>query len=254
MYQSLSQRHRNIEVKPRSFGQDRKEEKPLDELEAMHQRVAESKRMEADGDQMEALESYYRSLQVSPDDSLETIEKTYERLVDFWDPGRCTDNPSFREWRGKKVTKIKQAYGKILAFRRMESGLQSAVPSIQISKEPALFASDKETTHHFTWSKIFAAFVVVVFAVFFWPTLYHYDTISPGNTSYQVRTNRVTGSITYFDQGRWNNLPMPVAKFSIPPPLHVPAPPGPPPELLAKQPIATPANEARVNRGTEGRR
>jgi len=163
--------------------QDRKEEKLLDELETMYQRVAESERIEADSEQMEALQSYYESLQVSPDDSLGTIKKAYERLVDFWDPGHFADDPSLREKAEKKLTEITHAYEKILAFRQMEGGLPSAVPPIQISERPDHSAPDEETGHHFTWSKIFlggAAFVVAVLAIFFWPTLYHYDTIPSG--------------------------------------------------------------------------
>lgn len=226
--------------------QDQKEEKLRDELETMYQRVAESEKSEADSERMEALQSYYASLQVSPDASLETIKETYERLVDFWDPGQFADNPSLREKAERKLTEITHAYEKILAFRQRESGPPSAEPPMQISEEPDLSAPDEETGHHFLWGKMLlggAAFVVVVLAVFFWPTLYHYDTISSGNKTYQVRTNRITGGMTYFEGGKWNNPPLPAAQPSAPPPLPALTSPAPPPALSAKQPIPVPATK-----------
>lgn len=227
-------------------GQDRKEEKLFDELEAMYQRVAESEKSEPESEQMEALQSYYDSLQVSPDESLETIKAAYEQLGDFWDPGQFADNPSLREQAERKLTEITHAYEKILAFRQRESGPPLAELPIQISEKPDLSSPDEETGHHFPWGKILpggAAFVVVVLAVFFWPTLYHYDTIPSGNKTYQVRTNRITGSMTYFDGGKWNNPPIPTAQPSALPPLPVPAPPEQPPALSAKQPIPAPATK-----------
>jgi cell division septation protein DedD len=77
----------------------------------------------------------------------------------------------------------------------------------------------------------------VVLAVFFWPTLYHYDTIPSGNQTYQVRTNRITGSMTYFDGEKWNTPPIPAAQPSAPPSLPAPAPPAQLPALSAKQSI-----------------
>ena len=108
-----------------------------------------------------------------------------------------------------------------------------------------IFCPDKEKGHHFTRGRILlggAAFVVGVLAGVLWPTLYHYDTASYGNKTYQVRTNRITRSMTYFDEGKWNNFPIPAANPSQAP-LPVPAPPAPPPELVVKQPVPTPATK-----------
>ncbi len=192
--------------------QDRKEEKLFDELETLYQQVAESEKSEADSEQMKALQGYYESLQVSPDASLETIKETYKRLVDFWDPGQFAINPSLREKAEMKLAEITHAYEKILAFRQRESGPPSAEPPLKLSEQPDLSAPDQETGPPFLWGKILlggAASVVVVLAVFFWPPLYHYDTIPSGNQTYQVRTNRITGSMTYFDGEKWNTPPNP---------------------------------------------
>lgn len=216
---------------------DRKEKKLLDELETMYQRVAESEEPVADPEQLEALKGYYETLQLSPDASLEKIKETYERLVDFWNPSQFADNPSLQQEAEKKLPEITNAYEKILAFRQKESRSTSAEPPMEISEEPDLSAA-VEKTAHFPWGKILlggAAFVVVVLVGLFWPTLYHYNTIQSGDRTYQVRTNRITGRMTYLDGGKWNNPPIPVTKPA--PALPAPTPPAQPPEQLAKEPI-----------------
>jgi cell division septation protein DedD len=216
---------------------DEKEEKLRDELETMYQRVAESEKSESDGLQMEALQSCYESLQVSPDASMETIQETYERLVDFWNPSQYADDLPLREKAERKLTEITQAYEKIVAFRR-EGGATSAEPTGEISMEPDLSTPEEETGHPSPWGKILfggAVLAAAVLAVFFWPTLYHYDRIPSGNKTYQVRTNRITGGMTYFDQRKWNNFPLPVAKSSIPPSLPAVTPPLQPPALPVKE-------------------
>jgi len=226
--------------------QDPKEEKLLDELETMYQRIAESEKSEPDREPVETLQSYYESLQVPPDSSLETIEETYKRLVDFWDPGQFADNPSLREKAEWKLTEITHAYEKILAFRKRESGLPSAEPPIQISEEVDLSPPDERAGHHFPWGKILlwgAPLAVVVLAVSYWPTVYHYDKILSGNKTYQVRTNRITGSMTYFDGARWSPPPIPAAKPSAPLPLLAVTPSAEPPALSVKQPIPAPEKE-----------
>jgi cell division septation protein DedD len=223
--------------------QDQEENKLHDELETMYRRVAESEKSESDSPQMEALQSYYEALQVSPDASMEKIKETYERLVDFWNPSQYADNLPLREKAERKLTEITHAFEKIVAFRQRESGAISAEPTMEISMDPNLSAPYEETGHPLPWGKILlggGVFVVGVLAVSFWPTLYHYDRIPSGDKTYQVRTNRITGGMTYFDQGQWNKLPLPVAKSSAPPPLPAVAPPAPPPALPAKEPIAAP--------------
>jgi len=232
--------------------QDPKEEKLLDELETMYQRIAESEKSEPDREPVETLQSYYESLHVPPDSSLETIKETYERLVDFWDPGQFADNPSLREKAEWKLTEITHAYEKILAFRKTESGPPSAEPPLQISEEPDLSPPDERAGHHFPWGRTLlggASLAVVVLAVSYWPTLYYHDKILSGNKTYQVRTNRITGGSTYFDGEKWNNSPVPAAKPSAPLPLPALAPPAESPALSAKQPIPAPETEPRPAEG-----
>ncbi len=224
--------------------QEPKEEKLLDELESMYQRVAESEKSEPDPEQVETLQSYYETLRLSPDASLETISKTYKRMVDVLDPAQFANNPPLREEAERKLAEITRAYEKILASRQREGEPPSAQPPIQISQEPAPSAPNEETGHHLPWGKILVgatAFVVIILAIFFWPTLYYYDTVPSGDKTYQVRTNRITGSITYFDEGKWNEPPLPAAKPSQPPRPPDVAPPAQPPAISVKQPMPAPA-------------
>jgi cell division septation protein DedD len=241
--------------------QDGKEEKLLDELETMYRRVAESEKSEAGSVPKDALQSYYESLQVSPDAPLERIKESYERLVDFWEPGQFANSPPLREEAERKLTEITHAYEKILAARERGSRPSSVRPPSEISGAPDRSTPDEEIRYRFPWAQIFlggSAFVVVILVVFFWPGLYHYGTIPSGDRIYQIRTNRVTGSMTYFDGANWNNFPFPVVQPSGAPPLSALAPPANPPAQSEKQPIAAPptrlapAEETRIARGKEG--
>ncbi|HXZ38974.1 MAG TPA: DnaJ domain-containing protein, partial [Thermodesulfobacteriota bacterium] len=197
--------------------QDRKEEKLLAELETMYQRVAESEKSEGDSMQKDALQSYYESLQISPDAPLEKIKETYERLVAFWQPDQFADTSPLRQEAERKLAEITHAYEKILALRQRESRRPFAEPPQEISEAPDRSTPDEETGRHFPWGQILlggAAFVAVLLAAFFWPTLYHYATIPSGDRTYQIRTNRLTGSVTYFDGANWINLPVPVGQPS----------------------------------------
>jgi cell division septation protein DedD len=115
---------------------------------------------------------------------------------------------------------------------------------MQISLEPAPSAPNEETGHHLPWGKILVggtAFIVAILAIFIWPTFYYYDTITSGDKTYQVRTNRITGSMTYFEGGKWNNAPIPAAKLSISPRPADLAPPAQPPAISVQQPMPAPA-------------
>ncbi len=220
--------------------QDQKEKKLIDELETMYQRVAESDKPAVDRKQMRALKGYYETLQLSPDASLEKIKETYERLVDFWNPSQFADNPSLQQEAEKKLPEITEAYEKILAFRQEQSTSTSGEPPMEISEEPELSAPVEQTARHFPWGITLlggAALVVVVLAGLFWPTLYRYHMIQSGDRTYQVRTNRITGRMSYLEGGKWNNPPIPEAKPSAPVALPASAPPAQPPVRSAKEPI-----------------
>jgi len=45
-------------------------------------------------------------------------------------------------------------------------------------------------------------------ALFFWPTLYHYDALNLGGEVYPLRVNRLTGGAAYFDGLEWSRPPL----------------------------------------------
>ena len=197
---------------------DHEEKKLYDELEDLYSQVAESDKSEAKEGEGEILQDYYQSLQVSADAPLETIQEVYERLINFWDPGRFADNPSVREKAETKLREITQAYEKILAIRQKESSFRPAESSMNIPEPSDSLSPDEKNIPPFKWGRIFtggAAFLVLGLGIFFWPTFYQYETIPSGSQTYQVRTNRITGTTTYFDGEKWNLLPIPAAK-SVP--------------------------------------
>jgi len=223
--------------------QDRKEEKLLDELETMYQRVAASEKSEADSMQKDTLQSYYESLQISPDAPLERIKETYERLVDFWEPGQFANSPSLRQEAERKLAEITHAYEKILASRQRQTRPPSTKPPEEIAEVPDRSTSAEGTGYRFPWGQILlagCALIAVLVAAFFWPTLYHYATLPSGDRIYQIRTNRITGSMAYFDGAKWSNLPFPVGQPSAPPGLPAPAPAVNPPAQSEGQSTAAP--------------
>lgn len=50
--------------------------------------------------------------------------------------------------------------------------------------------------------------VLVPAALFFWPTLYHYDALNLGGEVYPLRINRLTGETAYFDGLKWSRPPL----------------------------------------------
>jgi cell division septation protein DedD len=84
-------------------------------------------------------------------------------------------------------------------------------------------------------------------AIFVWPTFYSYDSLRSGDTTYRVRNDRVTGKMTYFDNGHWNPLPIPgspgaaLAVARSPQPSSSPSPAAPPPAVAAAPKVQEPA-------------
>jgi cell division septation protein DedD len=219
--------------------QDPKEDKLLDELETLYQRVAESEKSEVDSEPIIALQSYYESLQVAPDASMETIKENYEQLADFWDPQRFADDPSLRENAERKLTNITHAYEKILASRQREKGPCLPESPRPFSGDPGLSAPNEETGHDFPRGKVLlggVAFVVLVLAVFFWPDFYHYHRTESENLTDQVKKNRTTDRINYFDGENARHDPVLEAKSSAPSAAPAPVPPAQSSTLPVEQP------------------
>ena len=218
--------------------QGKKEEHLLNELETMYQKVAESEEPDPDRKQKEELEGYYEILQVLPDSPLSEIKESYERLVNYWHPDRFTDNPSFREKAEKKLTDITGAYEKILACRETEQPSVEPTREISMDTAPPFLEEDEIEEEGQDAPPLYrrvlflaplgAAFAVLILGIIVWPThynpLYQHDQIRSGSKTYNIRTNRITGSLAYFDGGKWNNSPIPIGR----PPASRPATATPP--------------------------
>ncbi len=132
---------------------------------------------------------------------------------------------------------------------KLRDELETIYQRVAEEEELDLLPPEKESRPFFG-SKTFLAlltgivFAVLILAVFFWPTfqnpLYNYDTIKSGGKTYAVRTNRITGAMTYFDGGAWKNPPIPTPVPSAIPPLPAAPSTTPQPTLLAKQAVSAP--------------
>lgn len=56
---------------------------------------------------------------------------------------------------------------------------------------------------------VFSLLVLALIAVFFWPTMYHYDAFTLEGKVYPLRINRLTGEASCFDGNDWSRPPLP---------------------------------------------
>ena len=54
--------------------------------------------------------------------------------------------------------------------------------------------------------------ILVLIAVFYWPVIYHYDSLTSEGKIYPLRINRVTGEASYFDGTYWSRPPIPAER------------------------------------------
>jgi hypothetical protein len=62
---------------------------------------------------------------------------------------------------------------------------------------------------HSVAGAVFSILVLALIAVFFWPTMYHYDALNLEGKGYPLRINRLTGDSSYFDGNDWSRPPLP---------------------------------------------
>lgn len=65
------------------------------------------------------------------------------------------------------------------------------------------------------------AFLILGFAYFIWPTPHDYASVKHGDKNYLVKTNRFTGSKSYFYNGRWSTALPPDISLRMPDPLTI---------------------------------
>ncbi len=63
--------------------------------------------------------------------------------------------------------------------------------------------------------------LALLFALFVWPGIYQFSSMKQGSRDYLVKTNRLTGSHSYFYGGKWLDKPIADAPLRLPDPLSV---------------------------------
>lgn len=138
---------------------------------------------------------------------------------------------------------------------KLHDELETIYQRVAEEEGPDLLPPGQESRPFFG-SKTFLALLtgivlaVLTLAVFFWPpfqnALYNYDIIKSGGRTYAVRTNRITGAITYFDGGAWKKPPKPTPVPSAIPPLPAAPSTTPQPTLLAKEAVSAPGAKSEL--------
>jgi hypothetical protein len=197
------------------------------ELESMYQKVAQNDETAVPPTEIEDLSPYYAILQVNSDASLAEIASSYEKLKDTWREDRFINVDVWKEKSKGKLDEIKNAYEKILSMRLYEGKdhnqqqLESNNPrDAFLTGEPEINDMSAEETirpdiadHRFVrfvplFLGTFVAAIFLLGAAFFWPTLYHYETLKSGDHIFPVRINRLTSDTTYFNGQSWVTPPI----------------------------------------------
>jgi len=263
----------------------------IEEISALKQKIqelkhsdSEHKRAEVASDIAEAPALYYKILQINPDVSLSDIHLAFGKMTSAWDSERYPHVPSWKETSTEKLKEIKNAYDKLLllhaAHETADPGdsiyppLSTALLSVPENPDQEETASVQANVNvlpgspfkHRPWLLAPGALIaIILFLVFLWPTLYHYEAIRLGGKDYRLRINRLTTHTQYFDGRQWLEPPLRVeTPHNVPPGIASPPLPAQPTGVgirnepkpssppLAKQEI-TPPDRISVKTKTRGR-
>jgi cell division septation protein DedD len=187
------------------------------ELESLDRKVASHDSPEVVSDIAEDPTLYYKILQINPNVSLSDIHLAFGKMTSAWDPARYPHVPSWEKTAKEKLKEIKNAYEKLLLLhaalpvnpdQEETASVQANVnvlPRSPFKHRPRLFASG-------------ALIAIILFLVFLWPTLYHYEAIRLGGKDYPLRINRLTAHTQYFDGRQWREPPLRVETLHNVPP------------------------------------
>ncbi len=177
----------------------------------------ETSEIEKRGDMTKELQRHYKTLKIKPTASAEEVRQAYEYLSNAWDVDRFADNPDWRKRAEAKLAEINTAYEKIVDFmNHAPRDLPGEMPPDAF--EPPI--SSPEHKKKFVFTKklkliLLTATSAILFGIFIWPTAYDHDSMKSGDRIYSIRTNRITGQVSYLDGGQWNTMPIPqVGKIS----------------------------------------
>lgn len=163
------------------------------------------------------LQRHYKTLKIKPTASAEEVRQAYEYLAGAWDVDRFADNPDWRKRAEAKMAEINTAYEKIVDFMNHDPrDLPGEMPPD--ASEPPISSSEHKKKFVFTKKLkliLLTATSAILFGIFIWPTAYDHDSMKSGDRIYSIRTNRITGQVSYLDSGQWNTMPIPqVGKIS----------------------------------------
>jgi len=92
-------------------------------------------------------------------------------------------------------------------------GPQVAEPGSPVTSLPAeshdapIKAAGKPRISRGLAGAVLIVLILVPAALFFWPTIYHYEALNLGGEVYPLRINRLTGKAAYFDGVKWLRPP-----------------------------------------------
>ncbi|MDQ5985591.1 MAG: hypothetical protein CSYNP_01305 [Syntrophus sp. SKADARSKE-3] len=222
------------------------------ELESMYQKVAQNDEAAIPPEDIEDLSPYYSILQVNSDASLAEIATAYDKLKDTWREDRFVNVEVWQEKSKSKLEELKNAYEKILSMRLYEGKdlnrehFESDDPGDAFLTEQHDISADEPgrpviaNNRSVRFVPLFLGTIVIAMFIaggaFFWPTLYHYETLKSGNQIFPVRINRVTSETTYFNGQSWVKPPMITENKFHSLPSSLPAPTPPPKTDMETQP------------------
>jgi DnaJ domain len=92
---------------------------------------------------------YYESLNLRPDASLEEAKKAYRNLVKEWHPDRFTDNNTLQKEATEKLTKINEAYERIVLHILYKRDTPR-IPTESLHEKLQRFVRNKKPIHSFS--------------------------------------------------------------------------------------------------------
>jgi cell division septation protein DedD len=227
----------------------------IEEISALKQKIqelklsdSEHKRAEVASDIAKDPALYYKILQINPNVSISDIHLAFEKMTSAWDPERYPHVPSWEKTSAEKLKEIKNAYEKLLLLHAARETadpedlthppLSTALLSVPITPDEEETASVHANVNvlprtrfkHRLWLFSSGALIaIILFLVFLWPTLYHYEAIRVGGKDYPLRINRRTTHAQYFDGRQWREPPLRVeTPHNVPPGIALPPLPAQP--------------------------
>ncbi|MDO9229774.1 MAG: SPOR domain-containing protein [Syntrophales bacterium] len=221
----------------------------IEEISALKQKIQELKHSDSEHKQAEVAPDiaedpalYYKILQINPNVSLSDIHLAFGKMTSAWDPERYPHVPSWEKTSTEKLKEIKNAYEKLLllhAARETADPEDLTHPSLSTALLSVPVNPDQEETpsvqanvnvlpgspfKHRPWLLAPGALIaIILFLVFLWPTLYHYEAIQLGGKDYRLRINRLTTHTQYFDGRQWLEPPLRVeTPHNVPPGIALP--------------------------------